>query len=175
MEILFKMLVLFQVSQAIFWSPSSWREEKGFWSRYTIVLLLLLFKLQNSLQVQQGQMPWVLVFIQCDLMLNTLSLFSKSKVSFNSNQSIFLFWQIGPTSTWKTSMVFCVNFLKAVSCHRPSIKNTSYHVIHNRLVECIEKFANYILHVGHFALFTWSERRKSTNHALIQLTGLLIT
>ena len=138
-------------------------------------MLLLLFKLQNSLQVQQGQMPWVLVFIQCDLMLNTLSLFSKSKLSFNSNQSIFLFWQIGPTSTWKTSMVFCVNFLKAVSCHRASIKNTSYHVIHNRLVECIEKFANYILHVGHFALFTWWERRKSTNHALIQLTGLLIT
>lgn len=30
LEILFKMLVVFQVSQAIFWSPSSWREEKVF-------------------------------------------------------------------------------------------------------------------------------------------------
>ena len=41
LEIFFKMPVLFQVSQAIFWSPSSWREEKVFWSRHTIVFVVV--------------------------------------------------------------------------------------------------------------------------------------
>lgn len=47
------------------------------------------------------------------------------------------------------------------------LKKIPYHVTHNRVVQCIKKFPNYILHVWYFTFIAWVNIEKIINNTTV--------